>query len=109
MKQYGSDVKNKYFVKWVKNRIPVIESHDKECRSIDSLEILFEEFKQAAKATCGNRDETISFGKFIIEKFGDDELNKDIIELVRKKISFIEEDEKSCVVQGDFYDTQKKY
>jgi hypothetical protein len=108
VKKFGNDEQSKYFVEQVKRQIPIIEMHEKECRSIDSLETLFNRFKQNAKPPCGERSETISFGKFIIEKFSDDELNKDVINFIKKRVTFLENDEKSCVPQGDFYESSKK-
>ncbi len=108
IEKFGGNEQSKFVVEWVKRRILVIESDDKKCRSIDSLETLFGEFRQLAKLPCGERDEPISFGKFIIEKFGDDELNKEVIDYIKKRVAFLEKDEKTCVTQGDFYEPQKK-
>lgn len=107
IKKFGEDLQSKFVVNWVKRRIPVIESNDIKCRNIDSLETFFEEFKQKRKLSCGERDEAISLGKFIIEKFADDEINKPVLDFIKKQVAFLEKDEKSCVVQGDFYETKK--
>ncbi len=61
-----------------------------------TLADLFDKFKIERKAACGERDAALATGKLIIEKFGDDELNKDIIDYVKKQVAIIEKDDLPC-------------
>lgn len=62
----------------------------------ENLETVYSNFKTAAKAPCGQRDEAIRLGKLIIERFGNDELNKEVIDFVKKKVAEFEKDDKVC-------------
>ncbi len=62
----------------------------------NELATLFEKFKTEAKAPCGQRDAAMATGKTIIEKFGADELNKDVIDYVKKKMADFEKTEPRC-------------
>lgn len=61
-----------------------------------TLADLFEKFKLQAKAKCGERDEALVTGKLIVEKFGSDELNKDVIDFVKKRMAAIEKEDPRC-------------
>ncbi len=75
---------------------------------------LYEKFKTAKKLPCGQRDEAISFGQEIIKKFSNDELNKPVIDWVKKEMFVIEEEDKACRIENSLdtlyenYKTAKK-
>jgi hypothetical protein len=71
------------------------------------LATLFEKFKTEAKAKCGERDAALVTGKEIVDKFGADELNKDVIEFVKKKMADIEKTDPRCKLETR-YDTTYK-
>lgn len=60
------------------------------------LATLFEKFKGEAKAPCGQRDAALATGKTIVEKFGSDELNKEVIAFVQKRMATIEKEDPVC-------------
>lgn len=62
----------------------------------NELATLFEKFKTEAKAACGEREPAMATGKTIVEKFGADELNKDVIDYVKKKMAAIEKEDPRC-------------
>lgn len=64
-----------------------------------SLADLFEDFKTAGKAACGERDDAIRAGKEIVERFSQDELNQEVIEYVKKHLPVYEEEDKECKKQ----------
>lgn len=68
-------------------------------QSEKSLADLFDNFKRAKRAECGQRDEAIKIGKEIVERFSDDQLNKDVIDFVSKNLSTIESEDKECKKQ----------
>lgn len=57
---------------------------------------LFDKFKKELKSPCGQRDAALVTGKLIVEKFGNDELNKDVIEWVKGKMADIVKDDPGC-------------
>jgi hypothetical protein len=61
-----------------------------------SVSDLFEAFKTAKKLPCGERAEAIRVGQEIIEKFSNDELNKEVIDYVKSQIPVIEQQDKEC-------------
>jgi hypothetical protein len=71
------------------------------------LATLFEKFKGEAKAACGQRDAALVTGKLIIEKFGADELNKDVIAFVKKKMAAIEKEDPRCKLNDRYNNAYK--
>jgi len=71
------------------------------------LATLFERFKTEAKATCGQRDAALATGKTIVEKFGSDELNKEVIAFVKKRMAAIEKEDPRCKLNVK-YDAEYK-
>ncbi|HEY0460293.1 MAG TPA: hypothetical protein VGC97_14235 [Pyrinomonadaceae bacterium] len=67
----------------------------------------FTEFKTQAKAACGSRDAALATGKIIVEKFGADELNKDVIDYVKKKMAAIEAEDPRCKLNTQYNDLYK--
>ncbi|HEY0457658.1 MAG TPA: hypothetical protein VGC97_00820 [Pyrinomonadaceae bacterium] len=58
---------------------------------------LFGKLKDSSrKAGCGERDEAINTGKEIIEIYGKDDLNKDVVAYAKKKLAQLVEDERTC-------------
>jgi hypothetical protein len=62
----------------------------------NSLEAMFDNFRDVAKCTCGSRDKIAMLAKKIIGRYGADELKKDIIDYVKKKTAEIEKNEPVC-------------
>ncbi|HEY8562718.1 MAG TPA: caspase family protein [Pyrinomonadaceae bacterium] len=60
------------------------------------LERLYNEFRSTRKCPCGQRDEALSIAKEIIEKFGDDEHNRPLIDFIRKDVQKSEKEEPVC-------------
>jgi hypothetical protein len=60
------------------------------------LATLFEEFKQQRKAPCGQRDTALATGKTILEKFGNDTDNAEVIKFVRDNVGKIEKEDPAC-------------
>lgn len=67
---------------------------------------LFEDYKKERKKTCGQRDEAIRLGKLIIEKFGNDLDNKEVIDFVKKDVANIEKEEKKCRPRPNLYESK---
>lgn len=65
-------------------------------KSEDSLETLFQNFKTAGKAPCGQRAEAIRLGRRIIEIYSRDEINREVVEYVKKAVLSYEKTEESC-------------
>ncbi len=61
-----------------------------------ALADLFEKFKTEYKAPCGQRDAALVTGKQIIDLYGSDELNKDVIALVKKRMDTINSTDPDC-------------
>ena len=61
-----------------------------------SLEDLIREYPRKDKAKCGERDEQLRLAKNIIEAYGNDERNREIIEYLRKDIAEIEREDPIC-------------
>src|ERR1043165_9486859 len=57
---------------------------------------LFTKFKNEAKAPCGERGPALVTGKTIVDNFGNDELNKEVIDFVKKKMADIEKNDPGC-------------
>jgi tetratricopeptide (TPR) repeat protein len=71
------------------------------------LEELFTKFRTEIKAPCGERDPAMATGKTIIDNYGSDELNKDIIEFVKKKMAEIEKTDPDCKLTNRYNATYK--
>jgi len=61
-----------------------------------SLEELFNKYKLERREPCGKRGPAVETGKKIIELYGSDELNKEIIDYVKKDVAKIEEADPGC-------------
>ena len=75
---------------------PAVHAQQTTDGSKESLDELFDVLKSKDKARCGHREEQIRVGKKILEEYGNDELNKEVIEYVRKQIPIIESKDKIC-------------
>ncbi|HVE55592.1 MAG TPA: hypothetical protein VNB22_02115 [Pyrinomonadaceae bacterium] len=53
-------------------------------------------YKQAKALPCGQRDEAVKIGKELVEKYGNDDSNKSVIDFVRQDIPKIEEADRIC-------------
>jgi hypothetical protein len=62
----------------------------------ETLETAFNRYKVERKQPCGQRDAALTTGKMIIEKFGSDELNKEVIDYVKKDSDKIAKEEPVC-------------
>ncbi len=60
------------------------------------LATLFDKFKTEYKAPCGQRDAALVTGKQIIDLYGSDELNKDVIDVVKKRMAIINDTDPDC-------------
>ena len=69
------------------------------------LATLFERFKAERKGECGKRDNALATGREIIEKFGNDELNKQVIDFVKKQMPIIEQEDKKCKLYARYNST----
>ena len=68
---------------------------------------LFAKFKTEAKAACGSRDAALATGKQIIELYGSDELNKDVIDFVKKRMATIQAEDPRCKLNTQYNDLYK--
>lgn len=66
-----------------------------------SLTDLYADFMTARGFSCGNRIDAVRIGKEIIEKFGNDEIDYDLVLDVKKQIPFIEEKDRTCKSDAD--------
>jgi hypothetical protein len=71
------------------------------------LATLFDKFKTEYKAPCGQRDAALVTGKLIIEKFGSDPLNQDVINVVKKRMATINETDPDCKLNARYDATYK--
>jgi len=71
------------------------------------LATLFEKFKKERREACGKRDAALATGREIIEKFGNDELNKAVIDYVKKQMPIIEQEDKKCKLYERYNSTYK--
>src|SRR5215204_2237300 len=60
------------------------------------LETLFNKFKTERKAACGERGAALATGKLIIEKFGNDPDNQEVIKYVKDQVAIIEKEDPPC-------------
>jgi len=63
------------------------------------LAACFEKYKAERKKTCGQRAEAVRLGKLIIEKFGADELNKEVINYVKGDVPKLETGDARCKME----------
>jgi hypothetical protein len=105
--RFADDKVNKDVIDLIKKRLPVLEEEEKQCKSENSLEVLFEDFKIANKSACGQRSKAIYIGKQILDLYSNDELNKDALEFVRNRIVKIENEDRKCT-QFKRYDESYK-
>lgn len=68
-------------------------AQEQECAD---LAVCFEKFKAEKKGDCAKKEASIATGNKIIEKFGNDELNVEIINYVKKQIPILENEVKVC-------------
>jgi hypothetical protein len=87
---------NKEIVEYLKKDIPAIEEQEKTCKEADSLENLIKNYQRARKSPCGERNEALVYGKKILDLYGGDRLNRQIIEYVKKDVQKIEKEEPAC-------------
>ncbi len=79
-------------------------AQEQECADLAAC---FEKFKAEKKGDCAKKEMSIATGKQIVEKFGNDELNKEIIDYVKKQIPILENDVKVCK-RNALYDSTYK-
>lgn len=60
------------------------------------LTTMYTTFREKQKAKCGERDEALALGKQIVQVHGDDPINKDVIDYVKKRIAVIEKEDPRC-------------
>lgn len=68
----------------------------------ETLETLFAQFRAELKKPCGQRTDIPRLGKLIVEKYGNDELNREVIQFVKIRTEAIEKEEKRCQPKDDF-------
>jgi tetratricopeptide (TPR) repeat protein len=74
------------------------------------LATLFEQFKKEgppAKTKCGGRSPALATGKRIVELFGADELNKEVIDFVKKRMADIEKEDPVCERENAYIEAFK--
>jgi tetratricopeptide (TPR) repeat protein len=99
IQKYGKDKESEIALEIIKKQMTVIEESDNKCRSVASLEDIYAIFRTEMKQTCGNRDEAISLGKFMLDKFREDlkdELNVEVLEFIKKRTEAIEKEDGLC-------------
>ena len=96
IERLGDNSKTQDYVNSVRKQVAAIETEDKLCNDKSDLTIYFENFNVEQKKACGERFSAVSLGKRIIEEFGDDAANQEVIEFVSKQIPVIEEQDRIC-------------
>ena len=94
--RFNDDELNKAVIEFVKKQIPIIDEQEKQCKSADSLKILYQDFKVASKSPCGQRSKAVSLGKQIFDLYNIDELNKEFLTLLQNEIWKIEKEDGIC-------------
>jgi hypothetical protein len=61
-----------------------------------SLDVVYKQFREAIKGKCGERSEAIRLGKHIVEKYANDELNKAVVDFVKRRTAVIEKEDAAC-------------
>ncbi len=81
-----------------KTRMAALDEEEARCtgKYVEKLLELYEAFKTARKQPCGQRDEALSLGKEIVEKFSGDTLNNQVVVYVNEQTSKIKEDDEIC-------------
>lgn len=99
IEKFEPDAHFRNIANFIKDKLAKIEEEEKKCKlenSNNSLENLYEKFKIARKSDCGQRAEAVRLGTLIIEKFGNDPINQEIIQYVKNQTAKIEQEEESC-------------
>ncbi len=96
IERFNDDTLNKEIIEWVKKQIPQFAARDKDCKDENSMPVLLQNFKIAAKLTCGQRNKAIGIGKRILDLYGEDPAQFEPTEIVRKQIAKIEEEDRIC-------------
>ncbi|HEY8561293.1 MAG TPA: hypothetical protein VIL74_13030 [Pyrinomonadaceae bacterium] len=87
------------FEKSFKVRLSALDQEEARCsgKSIEkSIEILFEEFKQARKQPCGQRQDAVRMGREIIDLSKNVAINIDFVDYIQKETAKIEAADKNC-------------
>ena len=61
-----------------------------------SCDFSFGKYKELRKSPCGQREEAIKLGKEIIERYGNDKENVEVIEFIKKDIQKLEREDAAC-------------
>jgi hypothetical protein len=61
-----------------------------------TLEALYAQFRNEIKAACGERGAALKTGKQIVDLYGSDDVNKEVIDFVRKRMTLIEKEDPAC-------------
>ena len=68
----------------------------------DEFAKLFERYKLERKQPCGKRDAALATGKTILEKYGEDKDNPDVIKFVREDVAKIEAADPDCKLIAEY-------
>lgn len=104
IRKYEKDELNKDVVAYVKKRLAVIIPEEIKCDAELSLPNLYAKFKAAIKAACGQRAAALSLGKLILALHSDDELNREVIDFVKKRLEIVEKEEPVCERENAYVD-----
>lgn len=106
---YRDDHFNLAVVDWVKKQLATLEAEEKRCLDEEALKAreyslpsLYDKFRLALKAPCGERGEAVDFGKMLINLHGADEKNQEIIRMVDRRLPVIAEQDRVCLRNARF-------
>lgn len=68
----------------------------------EDLASMYAKFRTELKAKCGEREAALATGKTIVEKFGNDPLNADVIKYVKDKVAAIEKEDPRCKLNNRY-------
>lgn len=74
----------------------VISGFAQDETSCPDLETCFAKYRELRKADCGKQDEAVKYGKYIFEKWKDDELNKELVAKIKDDSDKIEKSNAIC-------------
>lgn len=99
VQSYAKQTADYPFVNFVIKQIPYLEIEEERCKNNlpeTNLAADWEKFKTATKAPCGQREQAVRLANYILVKHEKDEINREILDYLKKQTPKIEADDKVC-------------
>lgn len=80
----------------------IVDDTHKSTNKAQSLPNLYREFRAAGKCKCGERQEQLEIGQQILDLYGSNEFNVDVMEYIRRKMADISLNDPLCELRERF-------